>query len=100
MTRCAKQPSFLKSIDRAKIIYEDTCGAFVFEADEVWSSNPNENFNYTNEEGEDKLVQVNVVDLPYLHHYTNSEDNDIFKKLSEAEDNSIFEVLTIKAMIE
>ena len=90
----------MKSIDRAKIIYEDTCGAYVFETDEVWSSNPAKNFNYTNDEGEDKLVQVKVVDLPYLHHYTNSEDNEIFKALSGTEDTSIFEVLTIKAMVE
>lgn len=67
----AKTPSFLKGIDRAKISYEDTCGAFVFDANEVWCKNPANDFAYEDKEGgEDKVVQLKIVDIPLLHHYT------------------------------
>ena len=39
MDNSAKTPSFLRSIDRAKVSVEDTCGAFVFDANEVWPAN-------------------------------------------------------------
>lgn len=60
MESIAKTPSFLKGSgnDRATIIYEDTCGAFVFDATEVWSTYPEKNFSssYVNPSGEDKLI--------------------------------------------
>lgn len=71
---CAKTPSFLKSIDRAKLKYEETCGAFVFDENEVWSADP-DTFNYENKNAEEKIVVFKVVDIPYLHHYTDCNDN-------------------------
>lgn len=91
----------MKGIDRAKIKYEDTCGAFVFDANEVWSQNPATDFKYEDEaDGEDKIVQLKIVDIPKLHHYINGDDNEIFVALSGAEDQKIFDIITIKALIE
>jgi hypothetical protein len=71
----AKTPSFLKGIDRAKITYEETCGAFVFDTNEIWSQDPTTNFTYEDPDGEDKIVVLKVVDIPFLHHFTDGNDN-------------------------
>lgn len=41
MEASTKNPSFLKSYDRAKVVIEDTCGAKVFSVDNVWDFSEN-----------------------------------------------------------
>jgi hypothetical protein len=79
MDNMAKTPSFIQGIDRARVEVEETCGACVFDTSNVWPSNVKD-YQFEKEEGqgEDKLVQLKIVDIPNLHHYIDGTDNQIF----------------------
>jgi hypothetical protein len=53
---------------------EETCGACVFDTSNVWPSNVKD-YNFENKKGEDKLIQLKIVDIPNLHHYIDGSDN-------------------------
>ena len=76
----AKSPSFLSGIDRAKVDVDDTFGAVVFDGNNAWEKSEVE-FKQKFEDAsieEERIVQVKVVDIPYIHHYTDAKDNGIY----------------------
>jgi hypothetical protein len=57
MDNSAKTPSFLKTIDRATIEVDETCGCGVFEIDDVWTTENETTYKKRFESGkEEKLI--------------------------------------------
>lgn len=76
---CAKTPSFLKVFDRSNVEVEETCGSKVFDHTTIWDDEAKDLVDKIQDKGaEEKLITVKVLDLPFLHHYENGDDNYIY----------------------